>query len=154
MDYSSVSKSRNKAMKFLFSLFLMCAIWCGAAAQDTICLPSERIARIADTIAHLRQFQVYSVKCDSALSSCKEWGLAMESKNELIFQQLDGAKRAGELVAQQLGMQKSVSKEWEDKALALDKKLQKQKRIRNTIAGVLGGGLLGASGAIIGIILK
>lgn len=121
---------------FLTILLIFCSLF--AYSQDTICMPVERAARIADTLAYLRQFQQYGTTCDSALASCKQWGNDIYRQNILLTQQRDGVASSAALLAEQLGKQKSISQQWEAKAMELDKKIQKQKKTRNALFGIFG----------------
>jgi len=122
--------------------------------QDTICLPSARLARIADTLAYLRQFERYAIISDSALLECKQYANALQGQNMAFEAQRNAAVKSSELLAIQLGYQKEISERWKAEASALDIKLQKAKKRGRTFAALFGGaagaGLL--TGLIIGFV--
>lgn len=122
-----------------------------AQSQDTICLPAERLGRIADTISYLRQFERYSLISDSAIVECKSFSNALQSQNKLLEGQRNSSLKANELLASQLQIQKEMSESWKQSSSALDKRLQKSKR-----AGKLWGALFGAAasgGILAGLLL-
>jgi hypothetical protein len=125
-----------------------------AQSQDTICLPSERLGRIADTIAYLRQFERYAIISDSAIVECKSWVTALQGQNSSLVIQRDAAVKGGEILVIQLQEQKNVSDKWKQAASDMDIKLQKAKRRGRLFAALFGGaagaGLIG--GLIIGLI--
>jgi hypothetical protein len=134
-----------KILKYLI-LFSILAAPIFAQSQDTICLPSERLGRIADTIAYLRQFERYAIISDSAIVECKSWATALQGQNNNLVIQRDAAVKGGEILAIQLQEQKNVSDKWKQAASDMDIKLQKAKRRGRLFAalfgGAAGGGLL------------
>ena len=137
-------------MKTLLLLFCFIPCFAQSQSQDTICLPVERLGRIADTISYLRQFERYAIISDSALLECKRINTAQAGEIIAYQVQRAAAVKGGELLANQLVLQKSVSEQWKAAASDLDKKFQKSKK-----AGRLWGALFGgaAGGGILAGIL-
>ena len=134
-------------------LFLFCFIPCFAQSQsqDTICLPVERLGRIADTIAYLRQFERYAIISDSALLECKRINNALGGEITAYQAQIQASVKGNELLYTQLRMQKEMSEQWKQSASDLDKKFQKSKR-----AGRLWGALFGSTaggGILAGVLI-
>ena len=129
-------------------LFLFCLIPCFAQSQsqDTICLPVERLGRIADTISYLRQFERYAIISDSALLECKRINNALGGEITAYQAQIQASVKGNELLYTQLRMQKEMSEQWKQSASDLDKKFQKSKRAGRLwgalFGGAAGGGLL------------
>lgn len=132
-------------------LLLFCLIPLFAQAQDTICLPVERLGRIADTIAYLRQFERYAIISDSALLECKRINTAQAGEITAYQVQRAAAVKGNELLANQLVLQKSVSEQWKQAASEMDKRLQKSKRT-GRIWGALFGGAAGG-GILAGVLI-
>lgn len=127
-------KELCKIISFLFVHFNYCN-----AQQDTVCIETARLGRIADTVAYLRQYQRYAITADSAFSECKRLSTVLMQKNDALIVQRDGAVNSAEALAYQLGIEKSLSKQWQNEATEKDLKLQKAKRSRRTWTGLFFG---------------
>jgi hypothetical protein len=141
-------------MKNIFTvltLFLLSIFCC--AAQDTICLSADRLARIADTIVYLRQYERYSLVCDSALQQAKNWGNTVYRQKQEAEIQAKDLMLINNSLFEQLGKQKALSNDWQKQCEILDEKLQKQKKGKRIGFGVFGGVVLALTTTVITVLL-
>lgn len=118
---------------------------------DTICMPSARVARIADTIAYLRKFEQYALTSGDALSKCEEVIEAERKQMQGYMAQRNASVKANEILAAQLALEKTISEQWRKSASDMDIRMQKAKR-RSRTWGALFGASAGA-GLIAGLLL-
>lgn len=141
-------------MKRFFGIFLIFVCHLGViTAQDTTCIETQRLGRIADSMAYYRQYYRYSIICDTALVSCRQWGKGLEAQNIELQIQRDAARKSVDMFVGQYNEQRMLAQQWEEKSLQLDKKIQKQKKTRNAIIGILGGVVVGLGTAFLVVTL-
>jgi hypothetical protein len=141
-------------MKNIFTvltLFLLNIFCC--AAQDTICLSADRVARIADTIVYLRQYERYSLVCDSALQQAKSWGNTVVKQKKEVEIQLNDVLIMNRSLFDQLDKQKAIANDWQKQCEIIDKKLQKQKKGKRIGFGIFGGVVLALTTTVITVLL-
>lgn len=135
----------------IYSLLLLLVLPLFAAAQqnDQICMPRARVARIADTLAYYKQ---YAVLADSAIAECREWA-EVQTKALGLFQEKDELSREQlRILGDQFIAERNLRQQWQAAAEESDRKLQKAKRSRRTIAAILG--VATGAGVATGVILR
>lgn len=125
-------------------------------AQDTICLPADRLARIADTLARASQFEGAYLQCDKLLE--EQYQLTITKHEQMVLY-----KRNYALEQQKTVQLDKEAKAWKEAAesankelILTNKKLNKARKARKTwMGGAIGAfGLIGAGTTAIILLTK
>lgn len=135
-------------------LFLFLPLF--SSAQDTICLPKDRLARIADTLARATQFEGAYLQCDKLLEEQYKLTIAKHEQMILYKQNLSLEEVKTAQLTKESEAWKEVAENANKELIATNKRLNKARKARKVwMGGAIGTfGVLGAGITTAIILLK